>query len=95
MKKLRLHLDDLRVDTFDTHPGTRARGTVEGHEGTIFFPITPIYCTDVQAYSCYEDCTTQNEDLSCAPGCESITYYAPTCPECVDDAAAAGVVDTI
>lgn len=87
MKKLTLDIDALRIDSFETL-AARGRGTVAGHDDTILYPITipitPIYCTDVQAYSCYEDCTTEGEDLSCAPGCESVTHYAPTCPDCHD-----------
>ncbi|HYW12647.1 MAG TPA: hypothetical protein VE871_11850 [Longimicrobium sp.] len=35
MNKLRLNLDDLAVDTFQTdEDGTSLRGTVEGHEAS-------------------------------------------------------------
>ncbi|HEU0051545.1 MAG TPA: hypothetical protein VFQ39_00165 [Longimicrobium sp.] len=82
MKKLRLQVDELRIDTFDTLPRERARGTVDGHEDTIFiWPVT-LLCTGKEDATCYEDCTTQDEDLSCMPGCESMTIHAFTCPEC-------------
>lgn len=84
MKKLRLDLDDLRVDAFVTTP-TGGRGTINARDSAMVITITPaitLYCTGLENYSCYEDCTTQGEDLSCRPTCESVTHYAPTCPYC-------------
>jgi hypothetical protein len=85
MKKLRLNPDDLRVDAFVTLP-TGGHGTVNGREQAVtIITITPAitpYCTRLEDYSCYEDCTTQGEDLSCRATCESVTHYAPTCPYC-------------
>jgi hypothetical protein len=97
MKKLRLDADALKVETFTTLPA-HGEGTVAGREDTILFPIpiTPFYCTNLEAYSCYEDCTTEGEDLSCAPTCESVTHYAPTCPHCDHDVQAPAIpADTV
>lgn len=86
MKKLRLDPEALRVDAFVTLPAG-GRGTVAGRDTDAAITITPVitvYCTRVEDYSCYEDCTTQGEDLSCRATCESLTHYAPTCPYCDD-----------
>jgi hypothetical protein len=72
MKKLTLDLDALEVDAFDTLP-TGGRGTVAGRDAEV-----GTY-TAVEDYSCYEDCTTRGEDLSCQPTCPSLTHYAPGC----------------
>lgn len=49
MKKLRLHLEALRVDTFATTPESdRGRGTVDGHQESGFCtPICTFNLTDV------------------------------------------------
>ena len=80
MTKLRLDLDALNVEAFDTLP-VGGRGTVAGR-------AAEAYCTAVEDYSCYEDCTTQGEDLSCRATCESLTYYAPGCSITTQQAAA-------
>jgi hypothetical protein len=72
MKKLTLDLDALTVEAFDTLP-SGGRGTVAGRDAA-----TGDY-TALEDYSCYEDCTTRGEDLSCQATCASLTYYAPGC----------------
>lgn len=71
MKKLKLDLDDLRVETFETERGKASRGTVMGADVgepvTIVEPeSTNIYCITVQpciptntdeCYSCQASCT--------------------------------------
>jgi hypothetical protein len=59
MKKIRLHLDALEVESFDVVAETEeARGTVNGHTGdlrcTTDCPTAPITCTE-ESYdgSCY------------------------------------------
>ena len=74
MRKLRLDPDELRVETFATDR-IGGRGTVDANEAA----AAVAGWTDVEEYSCYEDCTTQGEDLSCMATCESLTYYAPGC----------------
>jgi len=72
MKKLTLDLDALEVEAFETLPAG-GRGTVAGRDAETG------NCTGVENYSCYEDCTTLGEDLSCQPTCPSVTHYAPGC----------------
>jgi hypothetical protein len=72
MKKLKLELESLAVEAFETLP-TGGRGTVAGQNAVT------ADCTNVEEYSCYEDCTTRGEDLSCQQTCQSLTYYAPGC----------------
>ena len=73
MRKLRLDPENLRVESFATDRAG-GRGTVDANEA-----MAASGWTDVEEYSCYEDCTTQGEDLSCRATCESLTYYAPGC----------------
>ncbi|HEX6041612.1 hypothetical protein [Longimicrobium sp.] len=56
MKKLTLHLDDLRIDSFRTSSPETTKGTVVGEEAT---------CGDFQTccYSCAATCRG-----SCPPG---------------------------
>lgn len=75
MRKLRLDPDDLRVETFATLRAD-GRGTVDANEA---MGADAGGWTAVEDYSCYEDCTTQGEDLSCRATCESLTHYAPGC----------------
>ena len=43
MKKLRLDLDRLSVESFPTAAGTEARGTVAAHEGTPTCTLQPSF----------------------------------------------------
>ena len=46
MKKLLLQVDDLRIDSFETHAGPEERGTVRGADAaTSFGEPTCIVCT--------------------------------------------------
>jgi hypothetical protein len=77
MEKLRLDIDALQVESFDATPRRRAAGTVVGHEDaeitfTTIFTITPYItngCTEAQNETCYYDCTTMEEDMTCMPSC--------------------------
>ena len=76
MKKLRLELDDLAVESFSTsREGREERGTVQGH-----LRASPSYgwdCKlswDVRCFTNELECYTQNGGDSCQ------VYY--TCPEC-------------
>jgi len=40
MKKLKLALDELRVDSFDATPNARLRGTAYGYDDTLHFNCT-------------------------------------------------------
>jgi hypothetical protein len=72
MQKLKLELESLAVEAFDTLP-SGGRGTVAGQNAESG------NCTALEDYPCYEDCTTRGEDLSCQPTCPSVTHYAPGC----------------
>ncbi len=75
MKKLRLDLEGLAVESFDTEPASGDRGTVRGHAEYTVFCATP-ECTGPNGTSCnWSACHT------CAGSCESDV----TCPreECL------------
>jgi hypothetical protein len=67
MNKLRLHLEELAVESFDTSAGVREKGTVVGEEG-------PCTCPNVTcAASCPYTCAYTCDDATC-PQC-------PTCAQ--------------
>ena len=71
--KLKLHLDHLRVDTFETAAGERnERGTVHAHatQPGVQCATGPGTCY----YSCEETCP-----LSCNPSCVATDAFC--CPE--------------
>ena len=78
MNKLKLHLDDLAVESFDTSATDRQKGTVVGEQcscgGTCFEATCqatcPYTCDD---YTCAESC-----DGTCA-GWTCITRCVGTC----------------
>ncbi|OGU37171.1 MAG: hypothetical protein A2068_01610 [Ignavibacteria bacterium GWB2_35_6b] len=74
MKKLKLNLDELKVESFNTSiVGKTPKGTVKGHTGTTCETVDNLtYC-----YTCeYGTCQP-----SCAPTCVGITCGQPTCGE--------------
>jgi hypothetical protein len=75
--KLTLKLEDLAVDSFDTAPVQKPRGTVVGEQG----PCTcPTACTCPGCPTCYETCAGQ---ASCGNTCGGdtcvYTCYEDTC----------------
>jgi hypothetical protein len=94
MKKLRLELDDLRVDTFSTSGSASGQGgTVRGHNVTrgpsYDEPCIPDY-TDgcppyTQADTCASACGTC--DYSCYGSCQN------TCATCWQNTCANGTCD--
>ena len=93
MKKLRLRLDDLHVDSFDTRvEGAPLRGTVPAHQATRpdVCWTAPDYCASDDAYSecggsCFDTCAatcpgTCGDNFTCAATCAG--YTCP--PECFD-----------
>jgi hypothetical protein len=46
MKKLRLHVEELKVESFPTAPAAGERGTVRAHAeaGTLLPPSCPVAC---------------------------------------------------
>ncbi|HEU4949956.1 MAG TPA: hypothetical protein VFT11_04255 [Candidatus Deferrimicrobiaceae bacterium] len=86
MGKLRLEIEALQVDSFGTGPEAGARGTVRGNDQLVL--TTPIIVTFLETCltcnaaqnTCYYDCNTQEEDLSCRPSClPPPDYYDGTC----------------
>ena len=65
MKKLKLELDDLRVDTFDTSFATRAKGTVFGEQCTCY-----TNCTCPGCPSCDDTCANTCQGISCDYTCD-------------------------
>ena len=59
MKKLRLHLEDLLIDSFDTTTPAKSKGTVFGEQCTCY-----TQCTCPGCPTCYESCNG-----SCAVSC--------------------------
>jgi hypothetical protein len=60
MKTLSLNADQLRVESFATHPPPAGRGTVAAHARTVLDcpPQTdPPACGTVMRMSCYASCT--------------------------------------
>lgn len=63
MKKLRLQLDDLRIDSFDTTAPQKAKGTVFGEQCTCY-----TNCTCPGCPTCYQSCNGSC-DASCNGSC--------------------------
>jgi hypothetical protein len=92
MNKLKLQLEDLLVDTFDTTPVQRANGTVFGEQCTCYTQCTCPGCPTCDA-SCNGTCdascngTCVSCDATCGGSCDyscGCTYGAScdgyTCP---------------
>ena len=90
MKKLRLHLDDLRIDSFDTTPSEKPKGTVFGEQCTCYTQCTCPGCPTCDA-TCASTCVNTCDDASCAGTCDACT--GPTCGDqysCVPDLSCGG-----
>jgi hypothetical protein len=74
MRKLRLRMDDLRIDSFDTAHAAKAAGTVRGQEDVTFLENTCRTC-DV---TCNPSC-----DDSCYYTCGGFVTYGGTHNQCV------------
>ncbi|HEU4884528.1 MAG TPA: hypothetical protein VFT45_19895 [Longimicrobium sp.] len=70
MKKLRLHIDDLRVDSFETDATRGERGTVHAH--------VSCRCTNAQGATCGGGASC-NGGQTCDTDCSGITYV-DSCP---------------
>lgn len=64
MKKLRMKLDELRVDTFATGGHLAARGTVQGHYGTTHTQAGET-CDYTCGDTCQNTCTQTNLYTDC------------------------------
>jgi hypothetical protein len=81
MKKLRLQVDELRVETFEAGGGGGRRGTVHGRYDTQYCGTEPVddsinYCSPppTSLFSC--DYTCGN---TCSCGCTNTCYNRWTC----------------
>lgn len=74
MKKLRLQLDDLSVESFGTHQEETARGTVAGRNEPPYTQSCDGSCVATCA-SCVNTCLNTCQ-ASCAGTCDTC---APTC----------------
>ena len=63
MKKLRLQLEDLRIDSFQTTPAEKPKGTVFGEQCTCY-----TQCTCPGCPTCYASCNGSC-DASCNGTC--------------------------
>jgi hypothetical protein len=73
MNKLKLQLDDLRVDSFDTTAGRREKGTIFGEQCTCYTNCTCPGCPTCDA-SCNGTC-----DASCNGTCDASCGGGATC----------------
>src|SRR5829696_2740516 len=72
MRKLKLSLDELKVDSFHATDAASARGTVPGHDSF----------TQYDDESCFQSCNGSFNDtcpLSCYGGCGSGATCGGTC----------------
>ena len=92
MRKLKLALDAIQVESFTTHSGAAARGTVDGQQRQTFGCPTwtcpaPTLDTCDQAtcdYSCNGGCGTGATCYSCVQTCAvSCQSCAVSCDSCV------------
>ena len=79
--KLKLHLDDLRVDSFDTTVAQKRTGTVFGEQCTCYTqctcpgcPTCDASCNGTCGDTCPGTCAYTCDDASCAGSCEDCTY---------------------
>lgn len=75
MEKLKLHLDELSVESFDTSCNLKDKGTVVGEQNTNTCPGCPT-CAATCAYTC-DDATCPNCP-TCAASCNG-TCAGNTC----------------
>ncbi|HEU0300093.1 MAG TPA: hypothetical protein VFR37_11575 [Longimicrobium sp.] len=81
MQKLKLGLENLQVESFDTGAGDDSRGTVHGHATQFCTRFNGVTCnggyTCDGGYTCGGDTCEYN---SCDYACD--TYYCATNPSC-------------
>jgi len=76
MKKLKLHLDDLRIDAFQTTSEETSQGTVFGEQCTCWTqctcpgcPTCDASCNGTCGVSCYGSCAATC-DATCGGSCD-------------------------
>jgi hypothetical protein len=82
MKKLKLALDDLRVDSFDAGGHLPRPGTVRGfHVERESIDICVLTWTGSEAaITCQVECTGSLGNTYCLDNCSATPTNAPTCP---------------
>jgi hypothetical protein len=80
MKKLKLRLDDLRVDTFATTQVEKAKGTVFGEQCT---------CQSYD-YACLATGDESCDAASCAGTCDAAFTCEDSCVDCTCQASCGG-----
>ena len=66
MKKIKLNLDSLRVDSFSAGSAEAGGGTVHARQRTTTFQTIQLSCDYTARYeSCYAACECTNADLRC------------------------------
>ncbi len=75
MKKLKLSLEDLKVESFETHPNNFSKGTVVGNTGSCPIPIcwSP-NCNTRPDDGCTWDCRNETSDITCVDECPETTH---------------------
>ena len=68
MSKLKLHLEELSVESFDTTASEKAKGTVFGEQCTCYTNCTCPGCPSCDA-TCPATCAYTCDDASCAGTC--------------------------
>jgi hypothetical protein len=86
MAKLKLQLEDLLIDSFDTTPAEKGRGTVFGEQCTCWTrcgqntcpgcPTCDASCNGTCAASCAQTCAYTCDDASCAGTCGDTCDYS-------------------
>jgi hypothetical protein len=69
MKKLRLHLEDLRIDSFTTTPTEKPKGTVFGEQCTCYTQCTCPGCPTCANYGTCDASCNGTCDASCNGTC--------------------------
>ena len=77
--KLKLNLDQLSVESFDTTLTERPKGTVFGEQCTCYTNCTCPGCPTCDA-TCPQTCVNTCDDPSCAGSCDASACYG-TCGE--------------
>jgi hypothetical protein len=94
MNKLKLRLDDLRVDTFQTTPVQKEKGTVFGEQCTCYTNCTCPGCPTCYA-SCNGTCDASCNGtcgVSCDASCGGTCDYSCGCSDYSCDATCGGFV---
>lgn len=82
MHKLKLDLDQLTVDSFDTNPSESAqRGTVQGFGPTRIDPTCYVTCPSCDNNSC--DTCDLSCGYTCGCGATGYTCNDPSCATCL------------